>query len=298
MEDILSYIADLGYQIWEWFGVEDNRNRSTAIATVFGALAILIGVAWSFIKFCLKPAASKNNSKLKSTAPNTIALTPEQFAENNAALLITAEAKLKSAHDAEKTQLQQQIKELHNRAAHPEQALKDAKSTIAKLEDALTREGNEFGETRMAEAREALEVGDFSIADDIFAEIEAREQLAVERAARAAFARGEIAEQEIRWNDAYTHYCRATALNPTSGNLAKADKFAWHAGRNPPRLCYLPQQSGRTLPRHRPIRSGRTALSASQRNYQKHIGQNSSRVCSSPQQSSRTLPQDRPIRSG
>ena len=34
-----------------------------------------------------------------------------------------------------------------------------------------------LGEARMADARAALEAGDFSVADDIFAEIEARETI-------------------------------------------------------------------------------------------------------------------------
>ena len=126
--------------------------------------------------------------------------------------------------------LQQQITELQNRLQNPEAALADAKATIAKLEDALAREGNAIGEARMAEAREALEAGDFSIADDIFADIEAREQLAVERAARAAFARGEIAEQEVRWHDAAKYYTRAASVNPTALNISKAQAFLQNAG--------------------------------------------------------------------
>ncbi len=128
-------------------------------------------------------------------------------------------------HQAEITLLQQQITELQRRLDNPDQALQEAKATITKLENALTREGNDIGEARMTEARNALEAGDFSIADDIFAVIEAREQLAVERAARAAFARGEIAQQEIRWADAAKHYARAAQLNPTYENLQYARGF-------------------------------------------------------------------------
>ncbi|MEJ6708272.1 MAG: hypothetical protein QNK92_05625 [Amylibacter sp.] len=82
----------------------------------------------------------------------------------------------------------------------------------------------------MADARKALEAGDFSIADDIFTEIEIHEQLAVERAARAAFALGEIAEQEIRWADAAKHYTNATHKHPTVVHLNKARWLHWNAG--------------------------------------------------------------------
>ncbi len=64
--------------------------------------------------------------------------------------------------------------------------MQEARKTIDKLEDGLTREGNSIGGDRMAEARQALEAGDFSIADALFAEIEDQEMLAVERTARAA----------------------------------------------------------------------------------------------------------------
>lgn len=91
-------------------------------------------------------------------------------------------------HQAELILLQQQIAELQRRLDNPEQVQQELLNTIAKLEGTLTREVNDIGEARMTEAREALDAGDFSVADGIFAEIEAREQLAVERIARAAFA--------------------------------------------------------------------------------------------------------------
>ncbi len=152
--------------------------------------------------------------------------------------LADKEQELTTAHDEEKALLTQQIQELTRRAQNPEAALAEAQATIRKLEETLEREGNEIGETRMAEARKALEAGDFSIADDIFAEIEAREQLAVERAARAAFARGEIAEQEIRWADAAAHFAKAARLNPTYKTLFSARKHAWRCGYINPALSF------------------------------------------------------------
>ncbi len=62
-------------------------------------------------------------------------------------------------------------------------------------------------------------------------QFEAREQLAVEPTARAAFARGEIAEQEIRWADAAKHCARAAALHPTYDTLYFAREFALRTGK-------------------------------------------------------------------
>ena len=53
----------------------------------------------------------------------------------------------------------------------------------------------------------------------------------VAEAARAAFGRGEIAEEEVRWNDAADHYARAARLDPTRVRVAdlgetRIDPFA------------------------------------------------------------------------
>ena len=88
-----------------------------------------------------------------------------------------------------------------------------------RLEALLERSGNDIGGDRIAQAKAALEKGDYSIADDIFAEIEARNTLAVQETARAAFGRGEIAEEQVRWADAATHYTRAADLDPTFDHI-------------------------------------------------------------------------------
>ncbi|MBL4869646.1 MAG: tetratricopeptide repeat protein [Robiginitomaculum sp.] len=169
-------------------------------------------------------------SEPPSPSETPITFTLQQYEDQIAKKIAEAESKFKTAHDEEKTQLGQQIEELRKRAANPEQALQEARATIAKLEDALTREGNSIGGDRMEAARQALEAGDFSIADTLFAEIEDQEMLAVERAARAAFSRGEIAAQDIRWADAAEHYARAARLHPNYEHLFYASEFAWRTG--------------------------------------------------------------------
>ncbi len=133
----------------------------------------------------------------------------------------------KKASDAEKVKLEQKIAELDLRLADVPKAFQEFKERIARLESMLEREGNEIGNKKLVEARDALEKGDFSKADDLFAEIEAREELAVKRSARAAYARGEIAEQEIRWYDAVEHYTRAAQLDPCFETLLKAQKLTY-----------------------------------------------------------------------
>ncbi|MCH8168830.1 MAG: DUF4062 domain-containing protein, partial [Proteobacteria bacterium] len=107
---------------------------------------------------------------------------------------------------AERDLLLAQKAEVERKLGDLEQSFAQAKTRITDLEALLAREGNQIGGDRLAEARAALEQGDFSKADDLFAEIEAREAMAVQSAARAAYGRGEIAEEQVRWADAAEHY--------------------------------------------------------------------------------------------
>ena len=146
------------------------------------------------------------------------------------ALKADLESQLQAAHAEEKDRLRAQIAELEARIADPEPALKTANERITDLEARLTREGNDLGTDKLGAARAALETGDYTAADDLFAEIEARAAIAVQSAARAAFARGQIAEAEVRWADAATHYARAAGHEPTLDNLFKAREFAHRSG--------------------------------------------------------------------
>ncbi|MEL6477308.1 MAG: tetratricopeptide repeat protein [Pseudomonadota bacterium] len=142
------------------------------------------------------------------------------------------EEALQSASEEERSHLLAQQSELQRRLSDVEAALQEREAKITDLTALLQREGNEIGGDRLQHAIDALERGDFSEADEIFAEIEAREALAVDRAARAAFGRGEIAEEQIRWLDAAEHYKRAATLAPDYDRLERAGTFLWRAGRS------------------------------------------------------------------
>ncbi len=157
-------------------------------------------------------------------------LTPEQFERIIQLERNNAVEEYKKASDVKKVKLEQKIAELDRRLADVPKAFQKFKERISRLESILEREGNEIGNKKLAEAQDALEKGDFSKADDLFAEIEAREELAVKRSARAAFARGDIAEQQVRWHDAAKHYTRAAHLDPCFKTLLKAQKFTYNIG--------------------------------------------------------------------
>ena len=170
----------------------------------------------------LSAEQSKDGPKL--TVPELIRIRREMKAD--------LEAELATADQPEKEQLRARIAELEKQIADPESALAEAQRRIADLEARLERSGNNIGGDRLAKARAALERGDFSIADEVFAEIEDRRELEAKEAARAAYGRGEIAEEQVRWLDAAEHYSRAARLDPSYETLLKAGEFFWRAGRH------------------------------------------------------------------
>jgi tetratricopeptide (TPR) repeat protein len=130
-------------------------------------------------------------------------------------------------HGSERAILEDKIAELGRRLANPEEALAQQHAIIIALEEKLARFGNTIGGDRITKAKAALEQGDYSIADDIFAEIEANNELAVQESARAAYGRGEVAEAEIRWHDAYAHYKRASNFDDTTDHLDAYAHMTW-----------------------------------------------------------------------
>ncbi len=84
--------------------------------------------------------------------------------------------------------------------------------------------------TKMTQANAAIKNGDFDKADKILIEIEKTAKLSMQEFAEIAYARGEVAEQEIRWKDAVKHYVRAAQLNPNVETLSMAQRFTHSTG--------------------------------------------------------------------
>jgi len=162
--------------------------------------------------------------------PEPTKLSVEEFIKLRRELKVELEAELAQADQSEQDQLRARIAELERQLTEPEKALGEAKKKIKDLEDRLAREANTLDPEALASARAALEKGDFSAADALFAEIEARTELEVQQAARAAFGRGEVAEAEIRWADASAHYAKAARLDPTYDTLIKASEYVERTG--------------------------------------------------------------------
>ncbi|MEM6621699.1 MAG: tetratricopeptide repeat protein [Pseudomonadota bacterium] len=136
-------------------------------------------------------------------------------------------AELMAAEDAERDQLANEKAELERRLSDLDAAFADAEARIQELEALLTREGNHLGSERLERAEKALADGDFDEADKLLAEIEDDEELAIKRAARAAFGRGKIAEERVKWHDAADHYAKAARLDPCLEHIEKAGTLLW-----------------------------------------------------------------------
>ena len=161
---------------------------------------------------------------------NLIEMTQREFIALTKEWRDQAYAERDKAHGAERAALEDKIADLNRQLANPEEALAQLHARILQLEETLDGLGNNISSDRITAAKATMERGDFSLADALFAEVEAREELAVQNTASAAFGRGEVAEAEIRWPDAAIHYARAAKLNETFENLRKASDFSQRSG--------------------------------------------------------------------
>ena len=168
--------------------------------------------------------------------PNTMQMDVATFTALQSKLRDEARADLAQAHGEERKRLEDKIDALNQRLANPDEALAQQHAIILDLEAQLTRRGNDIGGDSLAEAKSALEQGDFTAARALFEDLQARTAHDVQANAAAAFALGQIAEAEIRWHDAAEHYERAARLNPTFDSIFKARGFAWLAGDYPAAL--------------------------------------------------------------
>ena len=207
-----------------------NQNMIILVGLISGILGIAaFGSALRRWYRGTPTAVTVTNSAalIPARRPNLIEMNPSEFTVWTSELRETAYTEPDKLHGPALIALEDKITDLTRQLANPEEALAQQHAIIISLEEKLSRFGNDIGGDRIAAAKPALEASDYSIADDIFAEIEAREEIAVQNAARAPFGRGEVAEAQVRWQDAYTHYKRAAALHETTDHLESPARMTW-----------------------------------------------------------------------
>lgn len=169
----------------------------------------------------------------------TIGLTFEQHQAALEAALKQKTKDLERAHKAKQKLIRLEMASLQSRLANIEA---DYEKTIAELADykaKLARFENQIDPARKQAAFAELDKGKLTLAKALFEELAAQSRaraLAHEQAkvdadietAEFELALGEIAEQEVRWQEAFAHYEAATRLHPCYQHLKSAQKMAFH----------------------------------------------------------------------
>lgn len=194
----------------------------------FEKKAVILGMTGTCIVAIAKAFAwwyARHKHQISETGEKTF-ISMDQHVTSILSQVRAAEEQLNTSHAKEQKELQAKLIELETRLKNPEKSLENARKTIASLEATLDRESENIDANKLAEAKAALERGEYAAADALFADIEKREANAIKAAAHAAFARGEIAEQEVRWRDAAKHYQDAVKRVPSFLNTFKAARLA------------------------------------------------------------------------
>lgn len=125
-------------------------------------------------------------------------------------------AELEQAHAADRHVLETELRvieqQLRNITASYQAHIANLTARIAQLE---TLRG-EFPDALLNQTIEALQQGQTEKADSLFQQIEDEGENAIKRVAEAAFQRGKIAEDAIRYIDALEHYEKAVRLQPNN----------------------------------------------------------------------------------
>ncbi len=162
----------------------------------------------------------------QSIAKGQIVLTEEIYKQILENTVKATESGIKDAHNDEKVQLYKQIDGLQNKLANLPESLKKEQKKNAKLVARLKQMGGKVAEKKFKKAIDAFKKNEFAKADKILIEIEETERLDKQDFGEIAYARGDIAEQDVRWHDAFKHYTRASQLDPCFKNLVCAQGLA------------------------------------------------------------------------
>ena len=140
---------------------------------------------------------------------NNIHFPVEQFER----MLQTRESRLRvdlaRAHDAERALIEQQLWFVQRQLTDVNNSYRKTLQENQRLKQELQILGVNVPQEQLEAALQALSRGDRSQAERLLQHVEEAEQPHLVRSARAAYERGKIAYDEIRWSDARQHFLRA-----------------------------------------------------------------------------------------
>lgn len=206
--------------------LEDFSGEATTLSFFLATGVAVVGLWWWYKTRNHIPKVEVTNPP--PTLPLTgIHMGVDDFTALQRKLRDEARADLATAHGEERKRLEDKIDALNARLADPDRALAEQQAIITSLEDQLARRGNQLGGDAITAAKAALEAGDFTKARALFETLAADTAPDVQVHAEASFALGQIAEQDIRWHDAASHFARAAKLTPTFTAPCKARELLW-----------------------------------------------------------------------
>lgn len=136
---------------------------------------------------------------------------------------------LENLHNKDKELLQLRLKEVERQLTDVEQSHKKRIVFLESTVKELRSFAGSVDDKLLAEAEAALKQGNTTKADLLFKQIEEQEKYSIARAAKAAFERGRIAEDNIDYRNAFRHFERAVGLSPDNpkyleyaGSMAQA----------------------------------------------------------------------------
>jgi tetratricopeptide (TPR) repeat protein len=138
----------------------------------------------------------------------------------------------KAALEQEIVRLKEQKQGVMAKLQQPEVAYREHKQRETQVETLLQDQATQMalGENRIHSALEAFKDLHYEEIDELLAESEERGILL---AAQSAYGRGLVAEDAVRWHDAYTHYKRATDLHETFDHLCAYARMTWRLAKGP-----------------------------------------------------------------
>jgi tetratricopeptide (TPR) repeat protein len=166
-----------------------------------------------------------------------IGLTFQEHEQNVRDRLAELRIDLERAHGAERAVLQSQVDAAQASLSNLQADYEKNVAELADLKVTLSRYDNVLDRTKHEAADAALDRGDRTLARALLGELSAKARARREDAsteeADLEYKLGLIAETEIRWHDAATHFATAARLNPGFDTLKKAWEHAWRAGDYP-----------------------------------------------------------------
>lgn len=161
----------------------------------------------------------------------TSGYTPERHEQLRREAVAEKTADLERAHGAEKDVLLSQINDLRDKLENIDADYVNQVEELTRLKSLIARSDNQISQQKRDAAFAAIDLGETTLAQALLKELAKaaslrREDAAMEEA-EFEFELGKLAEDAVRWQDAYTHYKRAVALHETPDHLMSYARITW-----------------------------------------------------------------------